>query len=44
LEKRRRVLPKSSLGETVGYPLSNWAALIRYGPHGYLAIGINLAE
>jgi hypothetical protein len=31
-------LPKSPLGEAVGYALSNWSALMRYTEQGYLAI------
>src|SRR5262245_49190639 len=30
VEKRQQVLPKSPLGEAVGYALSNWEALMRY--------------
>jgi transposase len=44
LEQRARALPKSPLGEAVGYALSNWAALMRYTEEGYLAIDNNLAE
>ena len=44
LEERRQVLPKSPLGEAVGYALSNWPALTRYTEQGYLAIENNLAE
>lgn len=44
LEKREQVLPKSPLGEAVGYALSNWEALMRYSDAGYLAIDNNLAE
>jgi hypothetical protein len=44
LEKRQQVLPKSPLGEAVGYALSNWTALMRYTEQGYLAIDNNLAE
>jgi transposase len=44
LEKRQQVLPKSPLGEAVGYALSNWEALMRYMDAGYLAIDNNLAE
>jgi transposase len=42
--QRARALPKSPLGEAVGYTLSNWAALMRYTEQGYLAIDNNLAE
>jgi len=44
LEKRQQVLPKSPLGEAVGYALSNWEALTRYAEQGYLSIDNNLAE
>ncbi len=37
-------MPKSPLGEAVGYALSNWAALMRYTEQGYLAIDNNLSE
>jgi transposase len=43
-QKQRQVLPKSPLGEAVGYALSNWAALMRYTEQGYLAIDNNLSE
>jgi transposase len=39
-----QVLPKSPLGEAVGYALSNWEALMRYTEQGYLAIDNNLSE
>jgi transposase len=42
--QRSHVLPKSPLGEAVGYALSNWDALLRYTEQGYLAIDNNLAE
>ncbi len=44
VEQQTRALPKSPLGEAVGYALSNWAALMRYAEQGYLAIDNNLAE
>jgi transposase len=44
LRKREQVLPKSPLGDAIGYALSNWAALMRYTEQGYLAIDNNLAE
>lgn len=44
VEKRQQVLPKSPLGEAVGYALTNWRALMRYMDAGYLAIDNNLAE
>jgi transposase len=42
--QRARALPKSPLGEAVGYALSNWEALMRYTEQGYLAIDNNLSE
>jgi len=42
--QRVRALPKSPLGEAVGYALSNWGALLRYTEQGYLSIDNNLAE
>jgi transposase len=42
--QRARALPKSPLGEAVGYGLSHWAALMRYTERGYLAIDNNLSE
>ena len=44
VEQQTRALPKSPLGEAVGYALSNWEALMRYTEQGYLAIDNNLAE
>jgi hypothetical protein len=38
------VLPKSPMGEAIGYTLGNWDALVRYTQHGFLAIDNNLAE
>jgi hypothetical protein len=37
-------LPKSPLGQAIGYALNNWAALQRYLEQGYLAIDNNLSE
>jgi hypothetical protein len=37
-------LPKSPLGEALGYALNNWAALVRYTEAGFLAIDNNAAE
>ena len=42
--QRPAVLPKSPLGEALGYALHNWTALIRYTEAGYLAIDNNVAE
>jgi len=41
---RGDVLPKSPLGEAIGYALNNWAALVRYTEAGFLAIDNNVAE
>jgi transposase len=43
-EHREQVLPKSPLGEAIGYALNNWTALNRYVDAGYLAIDNNPAE
>jgi transposase len=43
-EQRPGVLPKSALGEAVGYALNNGEALQRYLEQGYLAIDNNLSE
>jgi transposase len=42
--QRQAVLPKSPMGEAVGYALNNWAALIRYTEAGFLAIDNNISE
>jgi transposase len=42
--QRSAVLPKSPMGQAIGYALSNWAALVRYTEAGFLAIDNNLAE
>jgi transposase len=39
-----QVLPKSALGQAIGYALNNWEALRRYLEQGYLAIDNNLSE
>ncbi len=41
---RRRVLPKSLLGQAIDYTLSRWEALTRYGDDGRLEIDNNLCE
>jgi transposase len=41
---RRRVLPKSLLGQAIDYTLARWAALIRYVDDGRLAIDNNACE
>jgi transposase len=43
-EQRPQALPKSALGQAVGYALNNWEALSRYLEQGYLAIDNNLSE
>jgi transposase len=43
-EQRPQALPKSALGQALGYALNNWAALGRYREQGYLAIDNNLSE
>jgi transposase len=42
--RRVEVLPRSPLGEAVGYALSHWGALMRYTEQGYLAIDNNVSE
>ena len=37
-------MPKSPIGQAIGYARSNWAALLRYTQHGELGIDNNLAE
>jgi transposase len=43
-EQRERVLPKSPIGEAIGYACKLWPALMRYATQGYLAIDNNAAE
>lgn len=43
-EQRPRALPKSALGQAIGYALNNWTALNRYLEQGYLAIDNNPSE
>jgi transposase len=43
-EQRPQALPKSALGQAIGYALNNWEALCRYLEQGYLAIDNNLSE
>src|SRR5262249_45032080 len=43
-EQRPKSLPKSPLGQAVGYALNHWDALLRYLEQGYLAIDNNLSE
>jgi transposase len=42
--QRPAVLPKSPIGEAIGYALNNWVALCRYTEAGFLAIDNNAAE
>jgi transposase len=42
--QRPEVLPKSPLGEALGYALNNWTALVRYTEAGFLDIDNNVAE
>ncbi|WP_082841314.1 IS66 family transposase [Gemmata sp. SH-PL17] len=41
---RAGALPKSPLGNAIGYATNNWAALVRYRDAGYLVMDNNLAE
>jgi transposase len=43
-EQRPTALPKTPLGQAIGYALNNWKALKRYVEQGYLAIDNNLSE
>jgi transposase len=43
-EQRPQALPKSPLGQAIGYALNNWEALQRYLEKGYLCIDNNLSE
>jgi transposase len=43
-EQRPQALPKSALGQALGYALNNWKALCRYLEQGYLTIDNNLSE
>jgi hypothetical protein len=43
-DQRVDVLPKSPMGEAIGYALNNWAALSRYTEAGFLSIDNNVAE
>src|SRR5262249_47391658 len=42
--QRPQALPKSPLGQAIGYALNHWEALRRYLEQGYLAIDNNLSE
>jgi len=43
-DERQKVLPKSPIGQAIGYTLNNWKALNRYLEDGILAIDNNAAE
>jgi transposase len=43
-DQQPQVLPKSPLGQAVGYALNHWEGLGRYLEQGYLAIDNNLSE
>jgi transposase len=42
--EKPKALPKSALGQAIGYALNNWEALGRYLEQGYLAIDNNKSE
>jgi transposase len=43
-QHRPQALPKSTLGQAIGYALNNWVAFCRYLEQGYLVIDNNLSE
>ena len=43
-DQRVEVLPKSPMGQAIGYALSNWQALTRYTQDGDLSIDNNVSE
>jgi hypothetical protein len=43
-KEQQDVLPKSPMGQAIGYALNHWEALTRYANHGFLAIDNNWAE
>jgi transposase len=43
-EVSKSVLPKSAIGQAIGYALTQWSRLIRYTEHGMLEIDNNLIE
>ena len=43
-EQQDQVIPKSPMGQAIGYTLNHWEALTRYTSHGFLAIDNNAAE
>jgi transposase len=42
--QQSQVLPKSPIGEAIGYALNQWEALLRYTTQGFLEIDNNAAE
>jgi transposase len=44
IKEKDRVLPKSPIGEAIGYALNHWTALERYLEAGYLSIDNNAVE
>jgi transposase len=44
LQEKGRVLPKSPIGEAIGYALNHWQALERYTEAGWLSIDNNASE
>jgi transposase len=42
--QQSQVLPKSPIGEAIGYALNQWEALLRYTTRGFLEIDNNAAE
>ena len=44
LLQQPQVLPKSPIGEALGYACNQWSALMRYTTQGYLSIDNNAAE
>ncbi len=43
-EQQTLALPKSPIGQAIGYALNHWPALVRYTERGFLAIDNNWAE
>jgi len=43
-QEQSQALPKSPMGQAIGYALNHWSALTRYTEHGFLAIDNNWAE
>ncbi len=44
LQEKDRVLPKSPIGEAIGYALNHWQAFERYTEVGWLSIDNNASE